>query len=149
MLHLIQSLTDKFFEFLSHDPVRPHIPHVDRVGNNKDIFVLRDTDESAKAITCVSYQNSIPTSEGELFESGTDEPSVAVFYTIWSYAPGAGRKLIFDAVNHIKETRPNINTFVTLSPKTDMARRFHINNGAIVYRENTETTNYRYINEGR
>jgi len=145
MLHLIQNLTDRFIDFLNHDPVRPHIPHNERVGNNKDVFVLRKTDDEAQAITCVSYQNSIPTSEGELFESGTSEPDVAVFYTIWSYAPGAGRQLIFDAVNHIKETRPSVKTFVTLSPKTEMARKFHLKNGAIVYRENTETTNYRYL----
>jgi hypothetical protein len=33
---------------------------------------------------------------------------------------------------------------VTLSPKTDMARRFHLKNGAAVYRENLETVNYLY-----
>ena len=63
MLHLIKTLTDKFFELLSEDPVRPNIPHVDRVGENKDIFVYRDETDSVKAITCVSYQSSIPTKE--------------------------------------------------------------------------------------
>jgi hypothetical protein len=91
----------------------------------------------------VSYQSSIPTKESELFET-TDDPSVAVFYTIWSYVPGAGRALIFDAVRHIKETRPEITRFITLSPKTEMAKRFHTKNGAGVYRENDETVNYEY-----
>ena len=145
MLHLIKTLTDKFFELLSEDPVRPNIPHVDRVGENKDIFVYRDEKDSVKAITCVSYQSSIPTKESELFEQ-TNEADTAVFYTIWSYAPGAGRKLIFDAVSHIKENNERIKRFVTLSPKTELAKRFHLKNGAIVYRENDETVNYEYQN---
>jgi hypothetical protein len=33
---------------------------------------------------------------------------------------------------------------VTLSPKTEMARRFHLKNGAIIFRENIETINYEY-----
>lgn len=143
MLHLIESLTDKFFELIYQDPVRPNVPHVDRIGANKDIFVFRDEEDKVKAITCVSYQSNIPTKESELFEN-TDNPSIAVFYTIWSYVPGAGRALIFDAVRHIKETRPEITRFITLSPKTEMAKRFHTKNGAGVYRENDETVNYEY-----
>lgn len=143
MLHLIESLTDKFFELIYQDPVRPNVPHVDRIGANKDIFVFRDEDDKVKAITCVSYQSSIPTKESELFET-TEAPNVAVFYTIWSYVPGAGRTLIFDAVRHIKETRPEITRFVTLSPKTELAKRFHTKNGAGVYRENDESVNYEY-----
>ncbi len=52
MLYLIKSFTDSVMSMLSEDPVRPHIPHVDRVGDNKDIFVLRDPDDKVKAITC-------------------------------------------------------------------------------------------------
>jgi hypothetical protein len=127
---------------LNQDPVRPHIPHIQRLGDSKDIFVLRDDENKAKAITCVSYQQSIPTSESELFLDG--QAVTAVFYTIWSYAPGAGRALIFDAVKHIKETKPEIKRFVTLSPKTEMAKNFHHKNGAITYRENQESVNYEY-----
>ena len=73
-----------------------------------------------------------------------DEPTTVVFYTIWSYAPGAGRTLIFDAVRHIKENKPEIQRYVTLSPKTELAKRFHLRNGAVVFRENDETVNYEY-----
>lgn len=143
MLHIIETLADKFFSFLSQDPVRPDIPHVDRVGKNKDIFVLRE-DDTVKAITCVSYQDTVPTTEGELFAE-SNSPSIAVFYTIWSYAPGAGRKLIFDTVSHLQLGNAAIERFVTLSPKTEMARRFHLKNGAVVFRENAETVNYEYF----
>jgi len=143
MLHLITSDTDNFFNFLNEDPVRPSIPKTSRIGLNRDIFVLRNEQDQVQAITCVSYQNSVPTTEQELFTE-SNEPDVAVFYTIWSYAPGAGRTLIFNAVSHIKENKPEIKRFVTLSPPTTMARKFHLKNGAVVFRENIETVNYEY-----
>ena len=142
MLHLIKDIADSFFNLLTQDPVRPTIPFEKRVGSNRDVFILKEEDQ-VKAITCVSYQDSIPTTEGELFVE-SEKPSVAVFYTIWSYAPGAGRKLIFDSVNHIRTQQGSIKRFVTLSPKTDMAKRFHLNNGACIYKENIETVNYEY-----
>jgi hypothetical protein len=144
MLHLIKDIADNFFNFLSQDPVRPSIPHAQRVGPNRDVFVLKE-DQEVKAITCVSYQDTIPTTENELFAESA-QPTVAVFYTIWSYAPGAGRQLIFDSVKHIQTRQTNIQRFVTLSPKTEMAKRFHLKNGACVFKENNETVNYEYIN---
>ena len=142
MLHLIKDFADSFFGFLKEDPVRPTIPHDLRIGPNRDVFVLKDQND-IRAITCVSYQDFVPSDEKELF-SMVDQPTVAVFYTIWSYAPGAGRQLIFDSVNHIRNQQTNIQRFVTLSPKTDMARRFHLKNGANVFKENIETVNYEY-----
>ena len=125
------------------DPVRPSIPTLSRIGINRDIFVLRDENGDAKAITCVSYQDSIPTTEQELFALNS-EPDVAVFYTIWSYAPGAGRDLLLQTVEQIKQQFPTITRFVTLSPKTEMARKFHHKNGAFTFRDNAESINYEY-----
>jgi hypothetical protein len=142
MLHAIDSHTDEFFKFIREDPVRPHIPEQKRISPSKQIFCLHE-DNKPQAITCVSYQSSIPVTEDDLFNESVD-PDIAVFYTIWSYAPGAGRQLIMDAVNFIKNERKNIKQFVTLSPPTDMARRFHIKNGASVYRINNDTVNYEY-----
>ncbi len=78
MLHLIKSISDTFVDFLKQDPVRPHIPHDLRVGTNRDIFVARKDEQVVRAITCVSYQKSVPTSESELFEQ-CDTPEVVVF----------------------------------------------------------------------
>jgi hypothetical protein len=142
MLHLIRDIADQFFALLKDDPVRPTIPTEQRVGSNRDIFVLREQDQ-VKAITCVSYQATIPEREQELFVPG--DARVAVFYTIWSYYPGAGRQLIQDSVQEIINRYNNIERFVTLSPKTDMARRFHLRNGARVFKENAETINYEYV----
>lgn len=143
MLHLIKDLADDLINFLIDDPVRPEIPKDIRVGKNKDIFVSKESD-NVTAITCVSYQHSIPEDVSDLFET-CNEPDVAVFYTIWSYKPGAGRNLILESVKHIRETNTSIKRFVTLSPKTEVARKFHLRNGACVFRENTATINYEYL----
>lgn len=143
MIYLIKDFSDKFFKYLSEDPVRPNIPLSERLGNTKEIFLLPE-DENVQAITCVSYNDIVPTCESDLFNNKSD-PVVAIFYTIWSYKPGAGRQLIMDSVNYIKENKPTIKRFVTLSPKTEMAKRFHLKNGAIILRENVDTINYEYL----
>lgn len=142
MLHLIRDYADRFFSFLLEDPVRPQIPTEQRVGPNRDIFVLHEEDR-VDAITCVSYQNRVPQRENDLFQIG--DANIAVFYTIWSYRQGAGRELILNSVNRIRQDHPSITRFVTLSPKTEMARRFHLRNGALICQENLETINYEYL----
>ena len=67
-----------------------------------------------------------------------------VFYTIWSYTKGSGRELIINASKHILKEHPTIKNIVTLSPKTEMAEKFHIRNGAWHFRENPDTINYAY-----
>ena len=141
MLHLIRDYADRFFSFLLEDPVRPQIPTEQRVGTNRDIFVLHEADR-VDAITCVSYQNCVPERETELFTPG--DASIAVFYTIWSYRPGAGRELILNSVRKIRNDHPEITRFVTLSPKTEMAERFHLRNGAQIFKINDDTINYEY-----
>jgi hypothetical protein len=73
-----------------------------------------------------------------------EEPDTVVFYTIWSYKPGAGQRLLQEGLKKVQAELPNVKRFVTLSPPTDMARRFHIKNGASVFRVNSDTVNYEY-----
>ena len=143
MLETVNAITDEIAQRLYEDPVRPHIPHARRVEDHREIFALRD-DQGVAAVTCVSYLDDVPAAEEDLFDDVADTGSVVAFYTIWSYRRGAGRDLLNAAVQHIKSTKPNITRFVTLSPKTEMARKFHIENGAVVFRENAATINYEY-----
>lgn len=144
MLHIVQDLKDSFLDLIKDDPVRPELTPEFRVNENSRIFVLTD-DETKRplAVTCVKFLERIP----ESVEDMTNQvlhANTAVFYTIWSYAAGAGRTLIEQAQEQIKSEHPEVNTYVTLSPKTEMARRFHLKNGAEVYRENPDTVNYLY-----
>ena len=143
MLHIINNLEDQFLSLLKDDPVRPEITPEHRVNENSKIFVLKDEQGEPLAVTCVKFLAAIPASVDDLVDAAVNT-NTAVFYTIWSYAAGAGRQLIEEAQKYIQETEPEVKTYVTLSPKTEMAKRFHTKNGAKVYRENSDTVNYLY-----
>ena len=142
MLYIINSLEDPLISYLRDDPVRPEIPTEFRISSTTEIFVLLK-DHIPSAIVCVAYRDFVPKDCSELFVAPTS-PSVAVFYTIWSYDPGAGRTLIQAARKELTSRKPNITKFVTLSPQTEMAKRFHLKNGASVFRDNSESVNYEY-----
>jgi hypothetical protein len=144
MLTFINTPTHQLLEYIKDDPVRPDIPKEYRVSNGRTVAVLTE-EETPNAMVCISFHDFVPSTVEEL-DKVTEEPTTAIFYTIWSYKPGAGRELLIQAVESLKHTKPSITRFVTLSPKTDMARKFHLRNGAIIYRENSETINYEYLN---
>jgi len=143
MLHIINNLQDEFLRLIKDDPVRPEIPAEQRVNSNSQIFVLKNEANEPLAVTCVKFLADIPESVTDLADAVINT-NTAVFYTIWSYAAGAGRELIEQARTEIEQTHPEVKTYVTLSPKTEMARRFHLKNGAEVYRENADSVNYLY-----
>jgi len=142
MLYIIKKLSDPMVEYIKDDPVRPEIPLDFRITDNTEILVLLK-DDRPSAIVCVAYRDFVPKDTVELM-SPPYEPSVAVFYTIWSYDPGAGRDLIRMARKELPILRPNIKKFVTLSPQTEMAKKFHLKNGANVFRDNLTSVNYEY-----
>lgn len=142
MLHTITTLTEEIVRLLKDDPVRPEIPADRRVNQNSRIYMLKNGDQ-AQAVTCVKFLETIPAAVEDLVD-GVNSATTAVFYTIWSYTAGAGRNLIVEAQRSIEAEFPGIQTYVTLSPKTEMARRFHLKNGAGIYRENPDTINYIY-----
>ena len=144
MLSIITQITEEIQELIKDDPVRPEIPLEQRINQQSKIYVLKD-DGTGKtsAVVCVKFLPKIPESVDELLNT-MNGSSTAVFYTIWSYAQGAGRTLIEQAQAEIKQHNPEVTTFVTLSPKTEMARKFHHKNGATTYRENADSVNYLY-----
>ena len=142
MLQAITDLTDEIIRLLKDDPVRPEIPATERVNANSRIYVLKDGDQT-RAVTCVKFLDTVPAAVEDMSRE-INSATTAVFYTIWSYAAGAGRDLIIAAQKSIEQEFPGIQTYVTLSPKTEMARRFHLKNGAGIYRENPDTVNYIY-----
>jgi hypothetical protein len=142
---LINATHDFYLAYLKDDPVRPHIPAEFRIKKPNQVWVLED-DFSGEidAIICVAYTNGVPTTEKELAEFCDKDGDIAVFYTVWSYTKGAGRDIVFGVARQIKQTR-KVSRYVTLSPKTEMARKFHLANGAIVLQENPESVNYEYL----
>lgn len=142
MLYTITIITDDLETLIQDDPVRPEIPVSQRVNANSRIYMLKDGDRTL-AVTCVKFLTAVPAAVEDLVGL-VESATTAVFYTIWSYAAGAGRDLIQEAQSSIQAEFPDISTYVTLSPKTEMARRFHLKNGARELRENSTTVNYIY-----
>jgi len=141
-LHIITKIDDPLVNLIKDDPVRPNIPLQQRINDYAQIFVLKEGDE-VLAMTCVQYLKNIPVSEEEL--STLDKSKdIAVFYTIWSYKPKSGAILINKAADYLKDALPEIKAIITLSPKTEMARKFHLSNGATILQENLTSVNYQY-----
>jgi len=143
VLHIIKDLSDNLLSLIKDDPVRPELPAEFRVSATSEIYVLKDDNNEPLAVTCVKFLDRVPAAVDDLAEVAV-HTNTAVFYTIWSYAAGAGRRLIEEAQADIRVQHPEVDTYVTLSPKTEMARRFHLKNGAETYRENPDTVNYLY-----
>jgi hypothetical protein len=141
MLSVITSIADPLLEYIKDDPVRPEIPKEFRVSDNR--FVSALVEEQVKAMVCVGLYDFVPESVDDLNVTPVN-PTTAIFYTIWSYVPGAGADLLFQTVEQIQKMYPSVERFVTLSPKTEMAKKFHLKNGAEVFRENETTVNYEY-----
>jgi hypothetical protein len=141
-LYHLRSQTDPLTRVIKDDPVRPHIPLEQRINDAAEILILR-AGEEVLAATCMQWLSEIPADEQDLIGMGKDK-NVAVFYTIWSYSPGAGAALLRQAAEWLLNDYPTIKSIVTLSPPTEMARKFHLKNGATVHKTNETSVNYKY-----
>lgn len=143
---LINAKDEHYLNLIKDDPVRPHIPPAIRISGGREVYVLQDDfNGEVQAVICVAYCTDVPKDEIELSSFSHENGHIAVFYTVWSYTKGAGRDILFAVVEKLKRSS-KITRYVTLSPKTEMARKFHLANGAIVLSDNLESVNYEYVN---
>jgi len=141
LFHL-KDQNDPLTRVIKDDPVRPHIPLSQRINETAEILILK-AGEEILAATCLQWLKEIPENEEDL-QAMDKTKDVAVFYTIWSYSPGAGAELLKRAAAWILGEHKDVKNIVTLSPQTEMARRFHLKNGASIHRENPTSVNYKY-----
>jgi len=149
---VLNSITsDQWLAYCRDDPVRPHIPVAWRIQEGREVFALFEdqyaveapVDRTApRAIICVAYTQGVALTEQDL--NRTTSPDTAMFYTVWSYDRGAGREIVQTTARHIKHTRPEITRWVTLSPLTEMAERFHLRNGAEFLQKGNTCQNFEY-----
>ena len=151
-------LADSFraIELCESDPVRPNIPIGWRVaeGSREVYYIESPGPESptfqTDSVLCLAYLNDIPINEDELL-SFSHGNKFAIFYTVWSNTKGMGRQIIMDTMKLIRNK--NIHNwdkwdirYVTMSPKTKMAKNFHLRNGAELIQKNPTTYNFEYKN---
>lgn len=128
---------------VTEDPVRPELSLEFRNQPGRTIYSLIDSDENRAATICVAYTKMVPTNVRELEKFTDPNGHIAVAYTVWSKAKGAGRLIVNQLIAHARK-QDQISRVVTLSPLTDMARRFHIKNGAVELQMNPDTVNFEY-----
>lgn len=132
-------------KYIKDDPIRPYLSIEWRTQPGRKIYSIYKEDSPA-AIICTALTTHVPTDEEELETYTSEKGKIAIFYTVWSYEKGAGREIVFDVAKHMVENF-NVTRLITLSPKTEMAKRFHLKNGAFVLQENQSSINYEYPKE--
>ena len=153
-LRLADSL--KAVELCESDPVRPNIPIGWRVAEgSREVYYIETPGPGSPtfqidSVLCLAYLNDIPINEDELL-SFSHGNKFAIFYTVWSNTKGMGRQIIMDTMKLIRDK--NIHNwdkwdirYVTMSPKTKMAKDFHLRNGAELIQKNPTTYNFEYKN---
>lgn len=149
MLRIID--TPELWHLFDDDPVRPHLNAAFRTSLGRQSFVLYNNNETeVRAVICCAYTNQVPITEQQLdyysqaaCADETIPPRIAVFYTVWSYNQGAGRDIVLAARDYARDIR-GCKQFVTLSPLTKMAERFHLKNGAKLIDRGDECQNFEY-----
>ena len=157
---------DNFFEWVKgaelielkecntkEDPVRPELTNEFRNGYGRKIFGVKYQGE-IYAVMCFAYTNEIPKSVEELDKFSHDAflqsamrdqniGQIAIAYTVWSKKKGGGKLIVKQVFKKIKKSN-HLNRLVTLSPLTEMARNFHLHNGAFELQVNEKTQNFEY-----
>ena len=142
---MLRLLREDELDIIKDDPVRPHIDALWRIRNGRQVFVLENDDTGAiDAVVCTVLMDEIPTCESDMKWPGVD---IAVFYTVWSYKRGAGRDIIFAAQKEIQKKNPYVKRYVTLSPLTRVAEKFHLRNGAKFLAKHADCQNFEYLVE--
>ena len=138
---------------VNEDPVRPELDIKFRTSYGRKIFGVKYKKEIC-AIMCFGYTNEIPKNVEELDLMTKDAHlqatlrdknvgKIAIAYTVWSKKKGGGKLIVKEVFKKIKKSN-HLNRLVTLSPLTDLARKFHLRNGATELQVNEKSQNFEY-----
>ena len=138
---------------IKEDPIRPELDLNFRISYGRKIYGVKYKKQIC-AIMCFGFTNDIPKDVKELdlmtkdayLQSALRDQNVgkiAIAYTVWSKKKGGGKLIVKEVYKMIKKSN-HLNRLVTLSPLTEMARKFHLRNGAVELQVNDETQNFEY-----
>ena len=137
----------------TEDPVRPELDNDFRTSYGRKIYGVKYKNE-IHAIMCFAFTNYIPKTVKDLDNFSKDAflqsalrdqkvGRIAIAYTIWSKKKGGGKLIVKEVFKKIKKSN-HLNRLVTLSPLNEMARNFHLHNGAFELQVNEKTQNFEY-----
>ena len=149
-------LVEMDYCFYKEDPVRPELDNKFRKDLGRKIFGLK-LGKDIVAVMCFAFTHEIPKTVEELDLMSKDafmqathragiQGNIAVAYTVWSKKKGGGKRIVQEVFKMVKKS-DNLNRLVTLSPLTDMARKFHLRNGAKELQVNRTSQNFEYTIE--
>ena len=138
---------------IAEDPVRPELDVIFRRSYGRKIFGVEYNKEIC-AIMCFGFTDEVPKTVKELdlmtrdayLKSAQRDQNIGkitIAYTIWSKKRGGGKLIVKEVFKMIKKSN-HLNRLITLSPLTEMARNFHLKNGAIELQVNEKTQNFEY-----
>ena len=148
-MELIDAVTDFSIE---KDIVRPEYDVEFRISEDREVFAWGRSlvpYQVYSSLCCVAYTHELPINMNQLTEYSINHSpyrgDIAVAYTVWncSNTKGSGRSLILALQKHFKQDT-RIQRLVTLSPLTEMAKKFHLSNGAKLLSTNPESYNFEY-----
>ena len=148
-MELIDAVTDFSIE---RDIVRPEYDVEFRISEDREVFAWGRSlvpYQVYSSLCCVAYTHEIPINMNQLTEYSINHSpyrgDIAVAYTVWncSNTKGSGQSLILALQEHFKQDT-RIQRLVTLSPLTEMAKKFHLSNGATLLSTNPESYNFEY-----
>ena len=163
----ISRKVDNFFEWIKgaeivnlkscntdEDPIRPELDNEFRTSFGRKIYGVKYKGE-IHAVMCFAFTNEIPKDVKELdllskdafLQSATRDQKVgkiAIAYTVWSKKKGGGKLIVKEVYKKIKKSN-HLNRLITLSPLTEMAKKFHLRNKAKLLRVNETTQNFEYF----
>ena len=148
------NLIDLPFIDVTEDPVRPELDLAFRQAYGRKIYGLKDEQGDIAAIMCFAFTNEVPKTVEEMDIMSKDaamqaihragqQGSIAIAYTVWAKKKGGGKHMVNEVYKMIKQSN-HLNRLITLSPLTDMARKFHLKNGAKEVQVNLTTQNFEY-----
>ena len=117
-------------------------------------YLVLNTKKKSVQLCVLVFTNHIPktveeldlmTKDAHLQSTYRDQKvgKIAIAYTIWSKKKGGGKLIVKEVFKKIKQSN-HLNRLITLSPLTEMARNFHLRNGAIELQVNEKTQNFEY-----
>jgi|TARA_R110001592_G_scaffold308307_1_gene582336 hypothetical protein len=136
------------------DPVRPELDLAFRQAYGRKIYGLKDEEGDICAIMCFAFTNEVPKTVEEMDALSKDaamqavhragvQGNIAIAYTVWAKKRGGGKHMVNEVYKMVKQSG-HLNRLITLSPLTEMARKFHIKNGAKELQVNEKTQNFEY-----
>lgn len=144
MKYTLELVNDKPRLWKDDDPVRPELGVAYKTYPGRSVYGLKSPDGDYDAFCCVAQTWGIPQDVVTLSNLTSKDGKFFIPYTVWSRKKGAGKEIIRKLLQLVKENDLGVERVVTMSPKTEMARRFHLKNGAREVGSGVVTVNFEY-----